>query len=143
MDRKDLSLVHTSTFSAASFSLIIFICSCTWGKLPEFFVTNEFAEKLAPQFLCGEEINVIREGLFVCTTRHRKLVTYSEVGSGFFCFVPTVHCRFLRIGKRVFNIAFDVFIHEQISLSQKTCHRKRATENLLVCTRLQCPCTKF
>ena len=41
-------------------------------------------------------------------------------------FVPTLHSRFSRITKRVFNMSFDVFIHEQISLSKKTCHRKFA-----------------
>ena len=68
--------------------------------------------------------NVTWESLFACTTHHRKFATYPEVGNGFFGFVFTVHSRFWRIGERVFNIVFAVFIHEQISLSQKTCHRK-------------------
>ena len=38
---------------------------------------------------------------------------YSEVGSGFFGFVSTVHGHFWRIDQRVFNIAFAVFMHEQ------------------------------
>ena len=65
-----------------------------------------------------------REHIFLCTTRQRKFATYSDVGSGFISFVSTVHNFFCWIGKRVFNIAFAVFVHEQLSLSQKTCHRK-------------------
>ena len=34
--------------------MIIFTCSCVSENLPEFYVTNPFAEKLARQFLCGK-----------------------------------------------------------------------------------------
>ena len=60
-----------------------------------------------------------------------KFATCPEVGSRFFAFVSTVHCHSWRIGEQVFHIAFAVFIHEQISSSQKTCHRKFARMNRL------------
>ena len=100
--------------------------------MPESYVTNTLVEKLVRQFLCGKE-EMSYESLLMCTTRHRRFATHSGVGSGFFGFVSTVHSHFWRIGKRVFNIAFAVFIREQKYL----CHRKLAAENLLVWTRLK------
>ena len=115
---------HEHIFFLARFSVTIFIYLYTWENLPEFYVTNVFAEKLAPRFLCGKEKISYVKFLFVCTTRHRKFATYSDVGNGFFSFVSTVHNFFCWIGKQVFNITFAVFIHYQLSLSQRTCHRK-------------------
>ena len=105
------SLVHTSTFPAASFSVRIFICSCTWENLPEFYTEKKCHMQMFVR--CAQPVT-------------ENLPHTQTLAVAFPVLSSTVHSHLWCIGKRVFKIAFAAFIHEQIPLSQKTCYRKFA-----------------
>ena len=117
--------IHTNAFSVACFSATILFARVHEKICLNFMWQIHLMKNWRANFYVGKK-KYHMESLFVCTIRHRKFATYSEVGIGFFGFVSTIYCYFWGMGKRVFNIAFAVLMHEQISLLQKTCHRKFA-----------------
>ena len=96
-------------------------------KFASFYATNAFSEKLAPQFFCGKE-KMSYAKICSCARPVTENLQHIQrlIGSGFISFTSSVYGHFWCVGKRVFNIAFAVFVYEQISLSQKTCCRKSA-----------------
>ena len=69
-----LSLVHTSSFSVASFSVTIIICWCAWKNMLE-FCDKYICWKTDVPFFMWQRKNVICKSLFVYPTRHRKFAT--------------------------------------------------------------------
>ena len=135
MDYKDLSLVHMSTFSAASFSLTIFICSCIHEKIcPNFLWQICFQMHwLKNQFLCGKEKCHMRR--FVCMHNPSQKTCHTLRGWQWLLLCPYCSQLLLVHGQTSFQHSHLLSFYT----SKYLCHRKLATENLVVCTTLKCP----
>ena len=77
--------IFCGKFFSDHFYLLVYV-----RKLARILCDNYIWWKTGAPLFMWQRKNVICESSFVCTTRHRKLATYSEVGSRFFAFVSTI-----------------------------------------------------